>query len=471
MLSAQYILISLMRDICSLQEFYFMIRISRLLLILLLALPVRSQAATPAVPEVWTAPQAVAFALRNSPDSQVAAARIAEAEALLAQAQVGNYPQLTLNGGYTQTDNPLYSFGNILNQGAYTSEIDFNDPGRTDNLNLTTSLRYRLYNGGRDPARQNAAAAGIEAAQAAETQVRARLSFAVFSAFQHLIDSANLVKARQAGLDAIRSSLEVARARHEAGDLLKLDLLNLEVQESRALENHIQARHDQQLAQKIFLQLLGLTDRPVQISLQSQGPLRPQTPTIAARPELQQVAAALRAGEAELRLAQAGHLPTVDSFASYQFDRGFETGGDGNSWMAGVKVNFPLFDGYKTRSEIATAAARLARLQAEKRKLKLALNLELTRTQLALDQAEERRRVTRKMVEQASKSESLSQAQFKTGTLLASDLIDSENRLTDARVRHQLAASAVQIAIADLRRATGLAIFPHIETLANSAEQ
>jgi len=53
-------------------------------------------------------------------------------------------------------------------------------------------------------------------------------------------------------------------------------------------------------------------------------------------------------------------------------------------------------------------------------------------------------------------SENLTQARFQAGVLLVSELIDSENRLTDARVRHALASSAVQIAVADLRRAAGL---------------
>ena len=86
----------------------------------------------------------------------------------------------------------------------------------------------------------------------------------------------------------------------------------------------------------------------------------------------------------------------------------------------------------------------------------LALGLEVTQAQLALDLARQRQEVTQKSVEQAVESESLSRARFQAGVLLISELIDSENRLTDARVRHALASSAVQIAIADLRRAAGL---------------
>jgi outer membrane protein TolC len=80
----------------------------------------------------------------------------------------------------------------------------------------------------------------------------------------------------------------------------------------------------------------------------------------------------------------------------------------------------------------------------------------VTQAQLALELARKRQQVTEKTVEQAVESESLTQARFQAGVLLMSELIDSENRLTDARVRHVLASSAVQIAIAELRRAAGL---------------
>lgn len=48
--------------------------------------------------------------------------------------------------------------------------------------------------------------------------------------------------ARQAAIQAIDASIQVARARFEEGDMLKQELLNLEVQQSLASEDLIQAR-------------------------------------------------------------------------------------------------------------------------------------------------------------------------------------------------------------------------------------
>ena len=82
---------------------------------------------------------------------------------------------------------------------------------------------------------------------------------------------------------------------------------------------------------------------------------------------------------------------------------------------------------------------------------------------LALEQAGQRLRVTEKMVEQAEESASLSRERFKEGVILSSDLIDVENRLTDALVRRTIARTSQRIAIADLRRAVGLNQFGTVE--------
>lgn len=431
----------------------------------------QSRAAENLVPEVWTARQAVDFALRNNPDSLIAGQRILEAQALLAKSRVSFYPQFDLNGSYSQTSNPIHSFGNILNQGQFSNGIDFNDPGRTDNLNLNVGVQYRFYNGGQDRARKNAAEAGVDVSASERESIQRRLGFTTFRSFQRIVEAETVNRARLAALKSIRLSLAVARARYDAGDLLKVDLLNLEVQESRALENQIQAVHNLELSKKIFLTLLGLTTDDVKINPTAQeNPALPENPDPSQRPELQRLQAALRAAESELRAARGGRLPTVDGFASYQYDQGYVLDGNGDSWVAGLKVNFKLFDGHSSTADIALSEARLGSLRAEQQKLQLAIKLEIRQAELALSQAQQRQQVTTKMVEQATESEMLSRAQFKEGVILSSDLIDIETRLTDARVRNAVATSAVQIAIADLRRAAGLAQFNATSNMNPSVE-
>ncbi len=409
------------------------------------------------IPEEWTAQHAIKFARQNNPDSQLAGLRILQAEAILQKSAAGFYPQVALSGSYSQTNNPMYSFGNILNQGEFSPQIDFNNPGRTDNLGLGVGVQYRFYNGGQDLAHKKAARAGVDLSAAASEMVHLRLEFEVFRSFQRMIERSMILQARQKALEAISSSLAIAKSRHDAGELLKLDLLNLEVEQSQARENLIQAHHDLDIVQRIFLTLLGLPGNNLLIEIDDgEGPTLPIDPGPSQRPELKKLTAALKAAEYQLAAARGSRLPTVDGFARYQYDQGTILTGGGDSWMAGINLNFKLFDGHQSDAEIALSETQLGVLRTEQRKLELALGFEVAQAQLALELARQRQQVTEKMVEQAVESESITQARFRSGVLLISELIDSENRLTDARVRHALAASAVQVAIADLRRASGL---------------
>lgn len=431
------------------------------IIVFVLCAVAQSAAQEKLVPSDWTVQQAVYFAHANSPDSKVAVLRIAAARAAIDQANSAFYPQLDVSAAYGHTNNPMYSFGNILNQGVFDNTINFNDPGITDNLNMSSTLQYRFYNGGHDQAALKVAQAGEEASQMEEVAVHSRLSFEVVRAFFTIVQAEETVHARISATKAIKASLTVAQARYDAGDLLKTDLLNLEVQKSTARENMILARHGLDLAKRGFLNLLGLKQGDVTIVQDKSCEQKvPESVSYEKRPELKSMNAMIKAAEARVRQVRSGYLPTADAFGSYQVDKGYkDEDSSGNSWMAGVKVNYTLFDGNRTSAEVVRAEAHLAEVKEHKHKMELAFNLELERASLGLREAQERLQVTEKRVELARESARLSRERFMEGLILSSDLIDVENRLTDALVRHTQARAAKRIAVADQRRASGIGQF------------
>ncbi|MFA7347077.1 MAG: TolC family protein [Desulfurivibrionaceae bacterium] len=420
-------------------------------------------------PEVWTLRNAVRFALRNNPDSRMGKNRIEAAQAAITMEQSSFFPRLDLNSRYDQTNNPMYSFGNILNQGAFNNTIDFNNPGRTDSLNMGVRLGYRFFNGGRDLAGLKAAEAQAVSSRMELGAVQAQLAFEVVRAFQLIIQAEELVKAQQAAVDAITASLGVAKARYQEGVLLKADLLDLEVQQSKAREGLSQAKHTLGLSRRIFLGLLGLDDGPATLDpAQDYIQEMPQSADHEQRYELKSMEALILAAKARVTQAQGGYYPSLEGYAGYDADKGYVTDGSGDSWQAGVKLQFNLSEGGRTGAEIARASALLAEAQERKRKTELAVTLEVKQAEFAAQDAQERLQVTEKSVAQAQESARINRLRFKEGTLLSADLLGVESRLTDARVRRIVAETSQRIAIADLRRALGLPQFPDTpETVAN----
>lgn len=409
---------------------------------------------------LWTAREAVIFALQNSPDSRIAAQRISAADAQLNMAESSFRPRLNLSAGYDQTNNPMYSFGNILNQGSFDETIDFNNPGTTDNLNMKAELLYRFYNGGRDEAGITAAESNQRSNEMNRRTTYHQLGYAVVRAFQRIAQAQDQVAAREAELQAIKASLDVAVARYEAGDLLKADMLNFEVQKSRASENLIVSQHQLELSKKIFLNLLGLEQGTALIDNQTdERQTVPASDSYQKRPESASLQAQLARAEAELQQSQGLKYPTLDGFASYQYDYGFINDDSGDSWAAGLKLNYNLYDGQNAQAETAAKKAACQSVKEQLTKLRLAINLQIQEAELNLNQALERRSVTEQMVQVAGESAHLSRERFKEGLILSSDLIDVELRLTDALVRQSAAKANYEIAIASLRRAAGLQQF------------
>jgi len=408
----------------------------------------------------WTVQQAVSFALTNSPDVKIAEQRIALAQAYKNQARSTLFPWLSIGAQYAQTNTPMHTFGNILNQGEFDNTIDFNDPGRSDNLSLTADMHYRIYNGGHDTAGIHAATAYKMAAGLQLDALHNGLAFAVVQTFYSIAQAEEIVQANQSAIEAIEASLRTANARFEAGTLLKIDLLDLELQKSRANENLIKAQHNYNLAKQGFINLLGLelTD----ISIDATGQKEPTHPAIIspeARPELKSLESMIKSTRAKVEQAKSARYPAINAFGTVRYDKGFEFEGSGNSWMAGVSLKQNIFDGYQTSASIAGAQSQLFETMEQKRKMLLSINLEIERATLGIKQAEQRLSVTEKMVSQANERARLSRERFKEGVILTSDLIDVENRYTDAMVRRTVAKSARRIAIADLRRAVGMEQF------------
>ncbi|MDQ8198333.1 TolC family protein [Pelagicoccus enzymogenes] len=409
----------------------------------------------------WTLQAAIDTALQNSPDAQVAQSRIAGAEAMLEEARSYGMPQLSVKSSYMQTDSPMMAFGSILNQRAFDFGLDFNNPGRIDNLNASAVVGLNLYAGGQVAAGKKAAEAGLSAATFDDEAARQALVAQTVKAYLDIRKASEAVEAVRAGVKAYEAAVSNAQLRYDAGQVLKSDLLSLEVQLAQTKEQLAQARHFKRLAERGFAFVLGLPadGSEVVLSLDDSGVkriLEPDTYDYSGRPELQALREREKAASAMRSLAAGGGRPKVMGFASYQYDQGWETENGADSWLAGVAVNIDIFDGGRTASKVKQAEAQLAALRQHIRKAELGIGLEVEQARLAVELAKERVAVTELSLAQAEESASLSRSRFEAGALLTAELIGVEGRLMEARMRRAIALADLKIAIAQLRKAVGL---------------
>ncbi|HVU35071.1 MAG TPA: TolC family protein [Opitutaceae bacterium] len=435
-------------------------RYGRAALVAFLALATGAFAAEP-----WTLQRAVTTALQHSPDARVARARIEAAQAVVTQAQSAWLPQLSLSGRYTDTNSPMMAFGSILNQRAFNFGLDFNRPGQIDDLNATGTVAYNLYSGGRATAGRTAARAGADAAGLDFRATQNLLAAEVVKAALNVRKAREAVTAIEGGVKAYEAAVANAQARYAAGQVLKADLLSLEVQLAQTRETLAAARHGAALAARAFQFVLGLAPSDDPVDFVPDDPAlatlaEPDTGDFSRRPDLVAMQARVRAAEAMVSAARGGRRPTVNAFASYQYDQGWKLDRHADSWLAGVSVDVALFDGGQTSGKVRQASAQLTEAKEMLRKMTLGIGLEVEQARLAHQDAVERLAVSRQAVQQAEESAELSRARFEQGALLASDLIGVEGRLLEAKLRRTVAEADERIALVDLRRALGLDPLP-----------
>ena len=415
--------------------------------------------------EVWTLRRALDYALANNPDAKIAQHRINAASANLQQANSAFWPKAQIQSSYIRTDNPMMAFGNILNQRAFDSSLNFNNVPETDAVNVRGLITAPLYAGGRSIAERGAAKANRLASKFEKEATLNQLEFEVVRAFLAIHRTRQITRSVEATVHSFETSVIVARRRFENESVLKAEVLDVEVRLAESKEQLVRARNAERLAQRALKNLLGIeTDEP--FALEDAIPkVTFPTEQSSERPELLALRHREDASRSRIRAAKSGYLPRVNAFGSADYDYGTVTRGDGTSYAAGVVAHWDLWDGFSTRSKINEAEAHLETVQEEARKVRLAINLEAEEARLNLLAARERLAATETLVAQATESVRLSRDRFEQGLALSTQMIDAEAALLSARVRRADAETDEQLAIASLRKALAL---PQLDRNSNS---
>lgn len=430
-------------------------------ILFVLSVTAKSPAAGENTAEPWTLGRALEMARESNPDVRLAMHRIAAARAGVEQANAAFWPKFQFQSSYTATDNPVAVFGTALNQRSYSPSLNFNNVPDADDLNVEGRATLSLYSGGRNQSVKDAAHANVQASEQEAEAVRLALEYEVARAFFTVVKTREFVKAAAAAAESFEHNLTLAHTRFESGAALKTDVLDLEVRLAQAREDLLRAENAHELAGRAFLNLLGLeAEGSVEVTDPVKGLETPDTGDYSQRPELAAAQHRNSAAEAEVRRAQGGYYPDFSLFGSVDYDRGWKFDGDGTSYTAGVMLQWNLWDGHLTRSRVSEARVNFQTAREQKRKLQLAIGLEVEQARLNYETARARLEVTAKAVAQAEESARLTRSRFEQGLAIGAQLFDAETALTSARVRHAEAEADYQIATAAMRKAVGLPQMP-----------
>ena len=423
--------------------------------------------------------EAVSIALRQSDEVGVAAAQVDVADAQYGAARANVLPQLRFSGAY------LHVYESA--RGSAVGSV-FNQPNTyTANANLSQTL----FQGGKLVSASRAANEMREAARFDERELRANVTLLVQRSYLQALFADRIAELQQRNLALASSRVTQVEQFERAGQAARYDVLRARVERANIEPLAIQAESDRELA---ILELKRVLNLPVEQPLALVSRVDPaaasallvalgDTSIVLPRAAVRSAELNLSARQLGVRVARADYFPTLTAFfqSGYQAfpppGLGFPTtrgslselncpagssatlrcqnGGFFSDRQAGLNVAFPIFDGFRVRSnvDLARAQARLAELQLQQQRE--AVSLDVARARAELRRANAVFTARQQNSAEADEAFRLATLRFARGLSTQLEVSDAQLALLTAQSTEARATYDLFLASADLARALG----------------
>ena len=390
-----------------------------------------------------TLSQAVEFALARHPLTEVTAAGRRLAAAQLQEARAGRKPVLQASETFTNSNNPVFVFGSLLEQGRFTANNfnlnSLNHPDPLNNFRSAITLRLPLFDQFQTSTRVKQANIQTQIADRKTEQVAQQLRFEVVRSYFNVLLCAARVAVTDEAVKTGESDVKRARDRFETGLTVRSDLLAAEVQLAEFRQQRIEAEGVLATAYAALDTALG---SPVgtpqtlsgELAERSFSPESVDVLTAQAlqnRPEYQEAILSVESLVAQVRGARGEWLPRVDAYASAGASSQYLVNGS-SDYAVGASVTFNVFDaGRKPRIDEARAGELIARANAEQ--LANQIRFEVARAYHQYVSARQRLAVVAQASAQAAETLRIVQDRYNAGLTNITELLGAETALLRAR--------------------------------------
>jgi outer membrane protein TolC/ABC-type transporter Mla MlaB component len=427
-----------------------------LLLIFLLPLLLAGQARGQNVaPMRLTLRQAVAAALKENPQVQIATLSFAESQEDKSIARSALLPQAGLEVfDRAMRFNIDAQFGSKFPGIAeHAGPFQFFQAGPIVTMPLLDLTLWR---------RLQAAHQGVSASQAQETTLREQIVLLVVSQYLAGMRASAAVKAAQSRVDLAQALYDQANDLQKHGVGTGIDTLRANVE----LQNEKQRLLEAQTQQKVALfglgRLLNL-DPHREIDL-ADTPNFYETPQIDAnrsldlafetRPEMKALVAEAHQAVLARRGASESRLPTINFFGTWG-EQGLSAPSSIPAYTYQLTVDVPLFTGGRIHAEIAKANLELKKVEQQRTDLRNQIALEVKTSQAQLDAAQHEVDVANLGVKLAEEEVSQARDRFQAGVANNIEVVSAQDALARASDNQIAALYDYNQSRADLSHAIG----------------
>jgi outer membrane protein TolC len=293
------------------------------------------------------------------------------------------------------------------------------------------------------------------------------VSLDVTQAYYDAVLADQLVTIADSSVAQTAAVLAQTRVGRQVGNSSEYDLLRAQVTRDNQLPVRIQALATRQVAYLRLKQLLNMPlDDAIQLTTRIEDSAGPAVPGIAAnaptdtttsdRAPVRELDEAVRAQEAQVKIARAERFPSLAVVSNYQRlyfpAQIFPSLGNGvNNWTVGLSTNFPLLDGGRIKGDQLVAQAGLDQARAQRDQTRQFAALDTRIALNALQEALATWDASRGTAEQAQRAYGIDQVRYREGISTQTDL--SQSRLLLEQSLANRAQAARNLAVARVRLA------------------
>jgi outer membrane protein TolC len=289
--------------------------------------------------------------------------------------------------------------------------------------------------------RYQASRYGVRLAEQQRLLAEQQVTTATALAYVGVLETGQSVAAAESNVQLARRLLDLAANQRNAGIATGLDVARAETRLASQQVQLAQAKTNLDTARLSLLRVIG---SPLNAQLSPADAMRfdPQPPPEAGaairqalgnRLELSVASEQLRIAEAERGAAIGGWAPTVAAFGDYGNSGLKPTEVNLPTRSIGIRVDVPIFNGGRTRSEVQVAASQVRQAEMQLSDLRAAVEKDVRQALDNLATREDQMRAAQKNLDLAQRELSLAQDRFQNGVADNIEVTSAQTALENAR--------------------------------------
>ena len=320
-------------------------------------------------------------------------------------------------------------------------------------------LDQMIWDFGRTSNKVKSSKAQLESSKYQGQTTREDVKLNTIVSYYGVLSQMHITEARAKKAAESEKRIERAEGFYKAGRVSQIEVTKEEVSLGNAKMELAAARNDLEIAEDSLMTAMGLegefnfelVDTPEyekkDISFEDSLDRALDT-----RPELKSLKAQEASMKANLAATKKEFYPLLFGRTAYRFKgEGAETPG----FIAGIGLQFPIFEGFSRFANIQDAKAKLVRSQAEIETARVEITAEVKQLSLDLALAEENILITEKTRESAERSLLLAEERYRLERASELELAEAEAIYASSKAAYMQAIYNYNITAARLERAIG----------------